>query len=103
MTAPAPFLGPSVDARAQAVWDRLRRRFFTQAGNRVAVAVTLGAGSVSVTFPRTEQDASYGVVATPNWGTTCWVTGKTTTGCTVSFGTVAPASATVDLITFRSE
>lgn len=91
------------DARQDAIWLRIRRRFFTSAGNRVAVPVTAGAGSVSVTFPRTEPDTSYGVTATPNWSTTVWVPTKTTTACTINFGTVAPANATVDLITFRTE
>ena len=90
-------------ARDDTYWERLRRRFLTSAGNRVAVAVTAAATTVAVTFPRTEVDTSYGVNATPNWGTTVWVTNKTTTGCTVNFGTAAPANATVDLITFRSE
>lgn len=99
-----PFLGsPTTDARQDAVWLRIRRRFFTSAGNRVAVAVTAAATTVAITFPRTEVDTNYGVNATPNWGTTVWVTNKTTTGCTVNFGTAAPANATVDLITFRSE
>lgn len=82
---------------------RLVRRFLTPAGNRIAVAVTAAATSVAVTFPRSEVDTNFGVVATPNWGTTVWVTNKSTTGCTVNFGTAAPANATVDLITFRSE
>jgi hypothetical protein len=56
-----------------------------------------------VTFPREEPDADYGVTATPNWDTTVWVGTKTTTGCTVNFGTAAVAGASIDLITFRSE
>jgi hypothetical protein len=92
-----------VNAREDTQWLRVRRRFLTSAGNTVAQAVTAAASSVAVTFPRTEVDASYGVVATPNWGTTVWVTNKTTTGCTINFGTAAPASATVDFITFRTE
>jgi hypothetical protein len=91
------------DARQDAIWLRIRRRFFTSSGNRVAVAVALGDSTVTLAFPRTEVDTQYGVVATPNWDTTVWVTNKTTTGCTLNFGTVAPASATVDVITFRSE
>lgn len=91
------------DARQAAVWQRLRLRFFTSAGTKVAQAVTAAATSVAVTWPRTEVDAAYGVVATPNWGTTCWVSARTTTGCTVNFGTAAPANATVDILTFRSE
>jgi len=92
-----------VDAREQTSWLRLRRRFLTSAGNKVAQAVTTAASSVAVTFPRTEVDASYGVCATPSWGTTVWVTSKATTGCTINFGTAAPAGASVDYLTFRSE
>lgn len=90
-------------ARGDTYWERLRRRFLTSAGNQVATSVTAAASTVTVTFPRTEVDASYGVVATPNWGTTVWVSNKSTTGCTINFGTAAPANATVDFITFRSE
>ena len=91
------------DARQDAIWLRLRRRFFTSAGNAVQQAVTLGATSVTVTWPRTEVDTNYGVLATPSWGTTVWVSARTTTTSTISFGTAAPAGATVDIITFRSE
>lgn len=87
-----------------ALWRRLLLRFFTAAGNRVAVAVVAAAGNVAVTWARTEPDASYGVVATPSWGTTVYVTNKTATGCTINFGTVAPVGGgTVDVATFRSE
>lgn len=91
------------DARQDAIWLRIRRRFFTSAGNRVQQAVTAAATSVAITWPRTEVDTSYGVLATPTWGTTVWVSTRSTTGCTVNFGTAAPANATVDVITFRSE
>lgn len=91
------------DARELAIWARLQQRFFTPAGNFVQQAVTLAATSVAVVFPREEPDAGYGVVATPNWGTTVWVTNKSTTGCTINFGTGAPANATVDLATFRGD
>lgn len=90
-------------AREDTYWLRLRRRFLTSAGNGIAQAVATGASSVAVTFPRAEVDASYGVVATPSWGTTVWVTAKSTTGCTINFGTAAPAGGTVDFITFRTE
>lgn len=89
--------------RDETYWLRLRRRFLTSAGNTIALAVPAAAVNVAVTFPRTEVDDRFGVVATPNWGTTVWVTNKTTTGCTLNFGTAAGAAATVDLITFRSE
>lgn len=87
----------------EAVWRRLHIRWVTSAGNQVAAAVTAATGSVAITWARSEVDTDYGVHATPNWGTTVWVTNKSTTGCTVNFGTVAPGSATVDVSTFRSE
>ncbi len=82
---------------------RLVQRWLPQAGNFVAQAVSNGATSVAVTFPRAEPDTAYGVNATPNWGTTVWVSSKTKTGCTINFGTAAGASATVDISIFRSE
>lgn len=87
--------------------ERIRRlvvRFLTAGGNQVAVAVTAAATSVSITFPRSEPDVSYGVVATPDWDTTTYVTSKTTSGCTINFGTAAPGGGgAVDLVTFRTE
>ena len=91
------------DPRADAKLQRLLRRHFTQAGNRVGVAVTLAASTTAVTFARSEVDALYGVQITPNWGTTTWTTAKATTGFTANFGTAAPASASFDWSTFRSE
>lgn len=48
-----------------------------------------------------ETDANYGVIVTPSWGTTAWVTNKATSGFTINFGTAAPANATVDWILMR--
>ena len=81
----------------------LVRRHLTPAGNYPKQPVTLAATSVSITFPRAEQDTAYGVSATPSWLTTVAVTSKSTTGCTITFGTAAPANATVDVSTFRTE
>lgn len=80
---------------------RLEKRWLTLAGNRVALAVTAAATTKTVTLSPAEFDANYGVSATPNWGTTVWVTGKTTTQFVLNFGTGAPANATVDVLTFR--
>lgn len=99
----ASWRGPSSDKKSDAIWNRIRRRFFTQAGNDVGVAVTLAATTKSITLPREEQDALYGVNVAPNWLTTYKVTAKTTTSFLVTFGTAAPASATFDYITFRTE
>jgi len=79
----------------------LMRRQLTRAGNKVALPVTNGATTKTYTLPLAEQDTSYGVHVIPNWNTTVWVTGKTTTQCTINFGTAAGASAFCDVNTFR--
>jgi hypothetical protein len=81
----------------------LVRRHLTPAGNYPAQSVTLAATTLTVTFARPEQDTAYGVSACPNWLTTVAVTSKTKTGCTITFGTAAPASAVCDIQTYRSE
>lgn len=82
---------------------RLRFRHLTALGNVVNRAVGAGAATLAVTFPTSEGDTDYGVIATPNWLTTIRVTAKTVSGFTLDFGTVAPANATVDCVTFRME
>jgi len=57
-------------------------------GNNVAVAA--GATSLAVTLPVTLPSTNYAVYVTPQWNTSVWVTGKTTTGFTINFGTAAP-------------
>ncbi len=88
------------EARQLAV---LRRRVLTAAGTAVNVAVTASATTLAVTFAQPEVDTSYGVTVTPNWNTTVWVTAKSVSGMTLNFGTAAPANATVDWHSFRSE
>lgn len=89
---------------ADRVLQRFAVRFLTASGNQLNIPVTAAATTLAVTFVRSESDpAKVGVLVTPNWLTTCSVTNKATTGCTVTFGTAAPASATIDLITFSSE
>jgi hypothetical protein len=50
-----------------------------------------------------EPDANYGVMVTPNWNTTVWITRKATTGFTMNFGTAAPrdGSGMVDWLIVR--
>lgn len=49
-----------------------------------------------------EPDANYGVIVTPSWETTTWITSKATSGFTINFGTAAPdANQTVDWILMR--
>jgi len=45
-----------------------------------------------------QPDAVY---VTPQWNTTVWITGKTTTGFTINFGTAAPTGGSyVDWVIF---
>jgi len=68
-------------------------------GNNVAVAA--GATSLAVTLPVTLPTTSYAVYVTPQWNTSVWVTGKTTTGFTINFGTAAPTGGSyVDWVIF---
>jgi hypothetical protein len=71
------------------------------ANKGVNAPVTAGATSILITLPVTEPNNNYGVNVTPNWNTTVWVTGKTTTGFTVNFGTAAPSGAMIDWHLFR--
>lgn len=87
----------------RASFTRLQVRHLTSLGNLVDQAVTAGAANIAITFPRAEGKASYGIVVTPNWNTTVWVTAKTINSCVVNFGTVAPGGATFDLVSFRTE
>ena len=58
------------------------------------VAVTSGATSKTITL--NEHDSNYVAMCSPNWGTTWWVTAKTTTSFVLNFGTVAPTGAIID-------
>lgn len=78
-------------------------RFLTAAGNRLGVVVAPGATTVSVTWERVEPTTQYGVTALPNWNTTVYLTARSTTGITLTFGTAAPGGGgAVDIVTFRS-
>ena len=68
-------------------------------GNNVAVAA--GATSLAVTLSQTLPSTNYAVYVTPQWNTTVWITGKTTTGFTINFGTAAPTGGSyVDWVIF---
>lgn len=96
-----PFGGAStrVDRWANA----LRRRWLTTGGNQIALPVPATNTSLAVTFLNAMATLKYGVIVTPNWNTTVWVTAKAATGCTVNFGSAAPANATIDIATYQSE
>jgi hypothetical protein len=92
------------DYRWEQAQSMLMQRHLTRAGNKVQLPVPLNATSLAVAANVPEQtDANYGVQATPNWNTAVWITSKTKTGYTVNFGTMAPANAVIDCLTFRSE
>ncbi len=94
--------GPNeVDQRDNTQYEILRRRHLTKGGIGVATAITLAAANQNIPLNFAERDTAYGVNVTPNWGTTVYVTAKTTTQFTVNFGTVAPANATIDWHVFR--
>lgn len=80
---------------------RLLHHFLTSAGQKAKLAVSNGATSVTWTFDRSEVDTDYGVLATPTWATTVRVSARATTSLTLSFGSAAGASDTVDIIVFR--
>jgi hypothetical protein len=94
MTVP-PFGGGST--KGDRWLNALKRRWLTTAGNQAAYPVTMGNTTVTVTFLGAMATLFYGVIVTPNWNTTVWVTNKTGTNCVVNFGTAAPASAIIDV------
>ena len=68
-------------------------------GNNIAVAA--GATSLAVTLSTTLPNTNYAVYVTPQWNTSVWVTGKTTTGFTINFVTAAPTGGSyVDWVIF---
>lgn len=93
----------TMDVGDRAAFRRLQVRHLTSLGNLVDQAVAPGAVTLAVTFTRSEGKPSYGVAVCPNWLTTVRVTTKTINSFIVDFGTAAPANATVDILTFRSE
>jgi hypothetical protein len=68
-------------------------------GNNVAVAA--GATSLAVTLSQNLNTTNYSVYVTPQWNTSVWITGKTSTGFTINFGTAAPTGGSyVDWVIF---
>jgi hypothetical protein len=68
----------------------------------INVAIGSGASSVGITFPNAYAGSNYAVQCTPSYNTTCYITGKSTTGFTINFGTAAPdANQTVDWFVVR--
>jgi len=73
-----------------------------QNSKEVGRAITQGATTQVITIPNGPlSDTNYAVLVTPNWGTTVWITNKTTTNFTVNFGTVAIQYAGIDWMITR--
>jgi parallel beta helix pectate lyase-like protein len=66
-------------------------------------SVTVGHSSVMITLPPPSglPSSTYVAIGTPNWGTTCYVSSKTTTTVTFTFGTAAPSGAEIDVVIVR--
>jgi hypothetical protein len=62
----------------------------------VAVAVEKNASSLTVKFPRAEDDANYAVFLETNWLSQRAITERTPQGFTVAFATPAPENAKLD-------
>ena len=78
-------------------WNLIVVNYFK--GNNVAVAA--GATSLAVSLSLTLPNTNYAVYVTPQWNTSVWITGKTTTGFTINFGTAAPTGGSyVDWVIF---
>lgn len=99
---PLPNQGIVLDRREYDALARLRRRVLTGGGVGVKVAVPATATTLALVWGSTESDPNYGVLVTPSWLTTVRVTGRTSLGCTVDFGTAAPAGATIDYLVVRA-
>jgi len=67
----------------------------------VNVTVTAGFTSISVTLPEPEPDTNYGVIVTPGWDTSVWITDKTTSGFTINFGTPPTVDSALDWFVYR--
>lgn len=96
-------MNSTTQARELARKRRLEQRWLTLGGNRVNLTVPDTSTSLVVTLSPAEFDDNYGVIATPSWDTTVWVTGKQTGQVTLNFGTAASGAQSVDVATFREE
>jgi hypothetical protein len=71
-------------------------------GNRgVNVSLPSAMYNVTITLPYPEPDTNYGVLVSPTWNTTVWITSKTTTSFTVQFSSSTPIGAKIDWLVYR--
>mgnify|MGYP000635406924 CR=1 FL=1 len=64
--------------------------------------VTVPAGAAYIDISDADADDDYTVLVEVNWSTTVWITGKTSSGFRINFGTVAPSGAVVRWVKVRS-
>lgn len=63
----------------------------------IGIGVAVSSGSASLAISGLSQaDIQYLVTVVPSWNTTYWITGKTTTGFTINFGTAPSTISTID-------
>ena len=98
---PLPTIASTISKELRQWRQLLMQYMHTQAGLRVKLAVGNGATTVTYTFSSPDYDDNYGIVATPTWSTTVRVSARSITAFTLTFGTAAGASDTVDVMSFR--
>jgi len=91
------------DGSGNMAFEVRKRGTISTRQSATAASVTQTSTTLAVSLPVAEPNATYQVYAVPNWGTTVFVTSKTTGGFTINFGTAAPASATVDWAVLRAD
>ncbi len=84
------------------IFRQLQFSFLPPARCIAQLPVTAAATTVTYTFPGSEVDTAYGVLALTNWSTNTYVSARTKTSLTLTFSVAAPASATVSILVFRS-
>ncbi|MHB1865154.1 MAG: hypothetical protein ACYCPS_03265 [Candidatus Saccharimonadales bacterium] len=55
------------------------------------VSLSAGSSSYAVTFSKPYPDNNYAVLCTPNYDSSCWITGKTDNGFVIHLGSPAPS------------
>lgn len=105
-------LRPTGTAKAILVWNSSNAFSFSvaprgtigtsQSGAKIALAQAIT--TKAITWAIAEPDTNYEVYASTTYSTTIFVTAKTTSGCTINFGTATPdANQTLDVTLMRAD
>jgi hypothetical protein len=101
--AGASYIGSAAHTDSVMEDERCKRHIATPPFRRADHPVPAGSTSISVKFPFTlPPEAKYGVLVTPHWNTTVWVTDKTGDGFKINFGTAPTADSHVDWLVFHT-